>query len=58
VTIQEISRAATGVLEFISKSDAKPEEKIAILRTAAATIEAALSAEAIRAMYLNLLTRK
>jgi hypothetical protein len=58
MTYQEISREAADVLGFLVHSAAKPEEKIAILRTAAAAIENTLSAESMKVMLFNLLQKK
>jgi len=58
--ISTISKASNEILQYLNSSNLnlKPDEKIAALDTASATIRAVLSAEALRIMWANVLQPK
>jgi len=47
--------AAGHILEFLAKTDLKPDEKIAAQETAAWTIKSVLNAETLKIMWANVL---
>lgn len=55
--ISKVSMEAGKVLAFLATTDLKPDEKIAVLETAAWTIKNVLSAEAMKAMWCNVLQK-
>lgn len=55
--IHELSSESHKLLLFLKDSPMKPEEKIAALKSAASVIENALSAEMLKATYVNILLR-
>jgi hypothetical protein len=58
--INIISKASNDILQYLDSSNLnlKPDEKIAALDTASATIRAVLSGEALRVMFANILQPK
>lgn len=49
-----ISSESKKILEQLFTTNLKPDEKIAALDTAAATIRSVMAAESLRVMYANL----
>ncbi len=56
--IGKISAESGKILEFLAATELKPDEKIAVLETAAWTIKSVLSAETLKIMWANVLDGK
>ena len=53
--INKVSEVSAKVIKYLDESALKPDEKIAILKTAASTIENVLQAEAFSLIVANML---
>jgi hypothetical protein len=53
--VSSVSKNSIKILDFLKGTDLKPDEKIAALDVASATIRAALSAETLKIMCANIL---
>ena len=56
--INKINITSGLILNFLHDTDLKPDEKIAALDTACATIRAVVAAESFKIMWLNVLEKK
>jgi hypothetical protein len=56
--ISKISTDSRAILDFLNGTDLKPDEKIAALDTASATIRSVIGAEVFRLMWTNVLDKK
>lgn len=57
MTFEQVSEEAAEVLGFLDNTELKPDEKVAVLRTAASVIEHTLGAEMLRAAFINILKK-